>query len=116
MDVASYAPARALRLEIAFAQVGRQVSKSALFVNTLDGALDRPGTGVAGYNLDRCPLKPSSFVQSDSNRQRFLAGGAGSAPYSQRRPAISSVPLRHQCLNQRPHLIDLSPEVRLLNR
>src|SRR6185369_7725808 len=116
MYVVTDAPGRAFLLEIAVAQTGGEISKRAVAINAFASALDRVRARVAGKNLDGRFFEPSSFVQGDGYRQRLLASGAGGAPNAQGRTGIGSLPFRHQFLDQRSHLIDLSPEISLLYR
>src|SRR6476661_4635845 len=115
MQLALDAPVRTVRFEITVAQVRRQIAKRSLAVNAGFSAGDRFRARIAGINLDWRSFEPPSFVQSDGNRQRLLARGAGRAPDSQRRAAVSRVPPRQQCLDERSHLIEFAPEVCLLD-
>src|SRR6185369_9688699 len=67
----------------------------------------------AGDQLDRHAAEPSGVIEQHGQGQRLFAGRARYAPYLQRPTACRQ--FRHDVAHDRAQLIDLAPEVRLMN-
>ena len=101
--------------EVLFPHGGRQIAKRSLAVPALAGALDGARARVACQQFDRHALEPAGFREQHGQRQRLLARGARHAPDPQRPSVQRPRQLRHDVVDDRAELIDLPPEVGLVD-
>ncbi len=103
-------------LEILVPQVRRQRAERSLAVQSGARFGDRGGAAVARVDLDARAVEPARLLERHRDRQRLFAGRARNAPDSHGRAGCRAQQFRQHVACQRPNLVGLAPEVRLLHR
>src|SRR6266850_5425892 len=109
VDLGNDLPAARDTRKITIAKMWRKDAEGALAVHAGPGSGDGCRSGIARTDLDWDPVKPTGLIERHCNRDRFLAGGACSAPDGEGLLERSRE-FRNENIDECAYLIEFTPE------